>query len=74
VIFLTPADPKQHSKRESDAVIHPCVLHLTGMGYLGFRFILFGGQGLSLCSPGWPGIYDVDWASLELRYPPASAS
>ena len=29
---------------------------------------------VSLCSPGCPGTYFVDQASLELRNPPASAS
>jgi hypothetical protein len=37
-------------------------------------FFFFFQDRVSLCSPGCPGTHFVDWAGLELRNPPASAS
>jgi hypothetical protein len=39
-----------------------------------FSFFFFFRYGVSLCSPGCPGIHSIDQAGFELRNPPVSAS
>jgi hypothetical protein len=48
-------------------------LGLLRLFYL-FIYLLVFQDRVSLCSPGCPGTHFVDWAGLELRNPPASAS
>ena len=49
-------------------------LSSVGFCYCGWFVCVCFGDRVSLCSPGCPGTHCVDQASLELRYPPASAS